>query len=447
MEEVIDVLDRRRIIKKIKKLLLLLSNRKKGCTFAINGGWGYGKSYILEKLENELRVIVNDRTGDDRYFVFHYNCWKYDYYDEPSVAIVSAMLENFSDDNCEILEGAIKDSWEYAKEVLEEVAGDFFENKIGINIVGAYKKIRGNGNLRCNKKYKFDVMFAFKQTLDSTREKIRKISERRTVILVVDELDRCMPQYAIKVLERLHHMFDEIENVVVILAIDSKQLEHSVKQIYGKNVDTERYLKKFIDFSIKLDVGDMQGNILEKYSYYVLEFKESEVVNNKIMRLIQICGMDMRNFDKLVSKLDLIHRMVCDKKYLASMLLFEIIWGIVKYKTYQLYIETDGEIDYFNELFWISEIDKGTYSELNNCIGNELITFFKDTKENIKIERTVPNDFGFIEVIKEEEISITWYIFDAIFAGTRNFYLENEKLYRDMIDCCRKFDEIGSIIW
>lgn len=447
MEEIIDVLNRGKFLEDINKLLFLLSDRKKGCTFAIDGGWGYGKTYVLEKLEDELRDIVNGNTGDDRYYVFHYNCWKFDYYDEPSVAIISAMLENFSNDNCEKLEGTIKDSWKYAKIVLEGIAGEFFENKIGINIVSAYKEIRKNGNNRYKKRYKFDDMFSFKKTLDSTRKKIREIAQKRTVLLVVDELDRCMPTYAIKVLERLHHMFDEIENVVVILAIDSKQLEHSVKEIYGENIDTERYLKKFIDFSMKLDLGQIQENIINKYDDFFSKFEENEMVKNNIMKLIQLCDIDIRNFDKLIAKLDLIHGMVCDKRCSASMLLFEFIWGLMKFKTSQACVEDISNIGYFNSLYWIPEIDKRTYAGLNNAIGDELILFFKDIKKSVESGREVSSEFGFIEVVKENEIGIAWYILDVIFARTRNFYLEDDNLYIDMIESCNKFDEIGSIIW
>ena len=197
--EKIDILDRAKIMSDIEQILVLLSEQKQGRVFALDGKWGYGKTYILEQLERELEVLQNEETQDDRFYVFHYNCWQYDYYEEPAVAIVSAMLER-------------------------ENPSDF------------------------------DEMFAFKKTLDFTRNQIRELSKNKTVLLVVDELDRCMPEYAIKVLERLHHMFEGLDNVIVLLAIDSTQLEHSVKEIYGEQVDTERYLRKFISFRVKLDI-------------------------------------------------------------------------------------------------------------------------------------------------------------------------------------------------
>lgn len=63
--------------------------------------------------------------------------------------------------------------------------------------------------------------------------------------------------YAIKVLERLHHLLKGIPNITVIIAIDQKQLENSVKQIFGEKTEASQYLKKFIDFTLKLDKGKM----------------------------------------------------------------------------------------------------------------------------------------------------------------------------------------------
>lgn len=102
-------------------------------------------------------------------------------------------------------------------------------------------------------------MFNFSQTIEMVRKDLQEMAEQRTILLVVDELDRCIPQYAIKVLERLHHIFYGLDNLIVILAIDRRQLEHSVEEMFGinsledKRIDVEKYLKKFIDFSMELD--------------------------------------------------------------------------------------------------------------------------------------------------------------------------------------------------
>ena len=45
-----------------------------------------------------------------------------------------------------------------------------------------------------------------------------------------------MPAYAIKILERLHHMFEGIDNVLVIIAIDSNQLNQSIIIVYIRRI-------------------------------------------------------------------------------------------------------------------------------------------------------------------------------------------------------------------
>lgn len=216
--EKIDILDRAKIMSDIEQILVLLSEQKQGRVFALDGKWGYGKTYILERLEKELEGLQNEETQDDRFYVFHYNCWQYDYYEEPVVAIVSAMLDKYGG----------KSEKEKAQKVIKEIAGQIVKNKIGIDLVETHD------NISKKEQFQFDEMFGFKTTLDYTRNKICELTKDKTVLLVVDELDRCMPEYAIKVLERLHHMFEGLDNVIVLLAIDSTQLEHSVKEIYGE---------------------------------------------------------------------------------------------------------------------------------------------------------------------------------------------------------------------
>jgi len=64
--------------------------------------------------------------------------------------------------------------------------------------------------------------------------------------ILVDELDRCRPTYAIEMLERMKHLF-EVENVVFVLATDTVQLANSIKVVYGSEFDSRHYLARFFD--------------------------------------------------------------------------------------------------------------------------------------------------------------------------------------------------------
>jgi hypothetical protein len=64
------------------------------------------------------------------------------------------------------------------------------------------------------------------------------------LIVIIDELDRCRPTYAIKVLEEIKHFF-EVADVVFIIGLHGEQLARSVNAIYGPNFDSNDYLRRF----------------------------------------------------------------------------------------------------------------------------------------------------------------------------------------------------------
>ena len=273
MGERIDLLNREGFVDNVIKVVNQLSDIKRGCCFAIEGGWGVGKTFVIEEIEERLKVLQYEETSSDRYFVFHYNCWQHDYYEEPAVAIISAMLASIKDDEAffnKDIDNTIKAGYELAKEKFKEIAGLYIENKIGIDLISLADKTKENKGKIEDAEREFDKMFNFSQTIEKVKKKLQEIAEERTIVLFVDELDRCIPQYAIKVLERLHHIFYGLENVVVIMAIDRKQLEHSVEEMFGArkdelSIDVEKYLKKFIDFSMVLDNGVINESYKEKY--------------------------------------------------------------------------------------------------------------------------------------------------------------------------------------
>lgn len=66
------------------------------------------------------------------------------------------------------------------------------------------------------------------------------------ITIIVDELDRCRPTYAIKVLEELKHLFD-VPGVAFVLGMHGQQLSHSVTAAYGVGFDSRAYLRRFFN--------------------------------------------------------------------------------------------------------------------------------------------------------------------------------------------------------
>jgi len=338
----IDLLSRNEFIDNVIKLVEQLSENGQGCCFAIEGGWGIGKTFVIEQLEKQLNMLQNENTASDKYFVFHYNCWQYDYYEEPAVAIISAMLGSIQKDKAITaleIENTIKAGWQFAMEKLQEIAGLYIENRIGVNLVSVANDIKNNKDQNEEKSYSFDKMFNFNKTIEQVQDNLKEIAKERTIVLVVDELDRCVPQYTIKVLERIHHIFAGLENIVVILAIDRKQLEHSVEEMFGARQSTnsmsvEKYLKKFIDFSMTLDSGKINDNLFDKYEFYFEKFFFNGELKNKeeIVEVISnlLAGMDIRKQEKLIEKIDIVHPIVCKESVDESVIIFEILYEVLK---------------------------------------------------------------------------------------------------------------------
>jgi hypothetical protein len=91
----------------------------------------------------------------------------------------------------------------------------------------------------------------FRDELTKAVQQLSSFNKKPTLVFFIDELDRCRPDFAISLLERIKHMFD-IDNVVFVLSIDKRQLEAATAAIYGAQIDAAEYLRKFIDIEFGL---------------------------------------------------------------------------------------------------------------------------------------------------------------------------------------------------
>ena len=80
-------------------------------------------------------------------------------------------------------------------------------------------------------------------------------SKDKPLVFFIDELDRCRPNYAIELLERIKHVFD-VNGIVFVLALDKRQIGHSIRAVYGSGLDVDGYLRRFIDLEYTLPDPD-----------------------------------------------------------------------------------------------------------------------------------------------------------------------------------------------
>lgn len=315
----IDILNRDRYVEQLCTLVENISLNKTSTCFAIDGVWGSGKSFVLDMFQERLEEIQSEVTDDNKYFVMKYNCWQYDYYSEPLVSIVASLIDIIdektkliSDDETRSkLIGVLKE----ATDGLSDIVYKMIKEKTGIDIkevIDIIKKGIDNGSEENKNKHLYDSFFNFKQVMDELAEVLRDLSEKYTLVFLVDELDRCLPEYAIKVLERLHHLTEGQTNIITVISIDKEQLESIVEKTFGFK-DSEKYLEKFINFYIKLDFGDISEKALDKYADYISLFdKDIFKFDNPVEECIKglFSGIDIRNQEQLVKKAMLAHNLL-----------------------------------------------------------------------------------------------------------------------------------------
>lgn len=334
MSEKLDVLNRKDFIDKLIQLVEGFADKKQGCCFGIDGAWGSGKTFVLEKFEEQLRVIQSEETARDKYYVFHYDCWQYDYYEEPAIAIIVAILDEIDRENSlfsKDVENAGKVAVETVRATLKKIASELCKNKIGIDLIEVASEVLDKTDK--DEIRDFDSLYSFKKSLEETRYCIKEIAKDKTVVIVVDELDRCLPTYSIKVLERLHHIFNGLDNVIVIVSMDKSQLEHSIKAIYG-DIDVDVYLRKFISFKVSLDNG-VASQYAEKYSEYFSMFDMLDEERDEIEFFLSdiLTGLDMRTQERIFNKAKVIHTIaVTDNIRDCSIMTFEMLYLTVSLK-------------------------------------------------------------------------------------------------------------------
>lgn len=251
----------------------------------VNAEWGFGKTYFLRGLAEELRA---------NHPVVFIDAWKNDFTDDPYTMVISEIdaffqpiiertgetegkrfksaysvvkqhggkllaiaIKGAAKRGAEKLIGggvdeaaalfdratqegqfgdaadeAVAAGLEAVGESLETTSVELFD-KFATKVIGQYQEVKASQE-------------NFMESLAAFLKAFEKAKPQYTLpmFVFIDELDRCRPPYAIALLERIKHLFD-IEDIVFVIATDTKQLSHSIAGFYGANFDGHGYLNRF----------------------------------------------------------------------------------------------------------------------------------------------------------------------------------------------------------
>ena len=252
-----DALKTRRILG--QRLMSLIISQRQPLSICIDGAWGAGKTFFIERWERELK------SNDIK--VVHFNAWEDDFFDDPMPALVGQLWRDlgFAEDKS-VLTGELSRDiktiasfvWRFGKKLVIHAAkkelADVFDCDTALLEAFASEDKTNAGSI-------LDEYNKFRQSRDEFRKALERQIATKTqgkpncpCVFVIDELDRCQPLFAVKVLERVKH-FLSIPNLVFVFCVDKNNLGESLKAVYGQ-IDVENYLHRFFEFVFPLTTPD-----------------------------------------------------------------------------------------------------------------------------------------------------------------------------------------------
>lgn len=288
-----DLLDRNKDLKNFCRLLQLQQGMS---SIAIDGRWGSGKtffvkqcalllsstnslSYLNQEMKEKVCDSINDKDfienlADNKFLAVYYDAWKNDTEEDPVLSLIYEIIQQLD------LKGGLIDLDNLSSvlaSALSVVTGrdvtDFFNKIKDINLLN---------NIQEEKKMDAILQKFFVKALNQKCERL---------VIFVDELDRCRPSFAIKVLERIEHYFVN-DRITFVFSMNIEQLQHTIKAFYGNDFDACRYLDRFFDIRLSLPTT------ISNRFFNSLNLNDYSTIDNVIMRIQDTYNLSLREFCK-----------------------------------------------------------------------------------------------------------------------------------------------------
>ena len=211
-------------------------------TLAINAGWGNGKTVFLQMLHAHLR--------NQGYRCVFFDAWQADFYKDALPALIGGIKEQIKTNRTFNTKAKALSKALISPDTLQVIAALAAKSvsvggEVATELTKAIKKSLQEHDA-------VEHYRSYRQALDKFKQALKKAAESngKPLVILVDELDRCRPDFALDVLEKVKHVFD-VKSVFFIFALNKEQLEKTIKKIYGE-IDAKCYLRRFFDQTINL---------------------------------------------------------------------------------------------------------------------------------------------------------------------------------------------------
>lgn len=286
-----------------------------------NGPWGCGKTTHAMRIER----CINNKYSDTHKCIY-WNAAKSDFARDPLPAFVAA-LSAYVDDNTR--ESFEKHGYELCRVVwgtaslhlISQICNKF----IGADPAKIYEVIDNISSELNSENFQRKCFRDFLQTareederINSAKSLIKSIAQDKTLVVIIDELDRCRPDFALKMIEHIKHLFDS-SDCVFILVMNKVSMCSSVNHVYGLNAEeSERYLNKFFQLELFLpSVDKNNGGQNCSYSYLLhllanadrLNMSTNPLMDDFIQTVVRHNKLQLREVEKMVNTLQLLFEM------------------------------------------------------------------------------------------------------------------------------------------
>lgn len=358
-------------------LIDIVNTYADGFVLAINNEWGAGKTTFVKMWQQQLK--------NEGFQTIYFNAWENDFDNNPLVAIMSELETLTNTNNEEVFKSVIQKGAVLTKHIapaiIKAVADRYIDLKVISDAIENTTKASTEILEAEIKEYS-----SKKKTINEFREELEKFVKHgentKPLIFIVDELDRCRPNYSVEVLEQIKHFFS-VSGIVFVLSIDKKHLGSAIKGFYGsEQINTDEYLRRFIDLEYSIPFPQTNLFVDYLYEYYnfndffysverskIFEFKE----DSKLLKLISNVlftktNSTLRQQEKVFAVSRLVLSSFKSNEYTFPHLLFILV-----------YFKTMKNEDYL-------KIENNSFSiqELSNLFFDSIYSINKD-KQNLNL--------------------------------------------------------------
>lgn len=339
-----DFLDRKGTIENLSNLVM---STKESLVMSINADWGAGKTTFVKLWQKHL---ITQGVHS-----IYFSAWEDDFSKEPLISILgeinSYINQHFGkkDKDTTYKLDAVKNMGSKilrrgVPAALKGLTGGVFDFEKGFeDAIGAMAEQTAKELIERYSQEK-EITQKFREAIKTLLEKIDK---DKPFVIFIDELDRCRPLYAIELLERVKHIFG-IEGLIFILSIDKIQLAESIKSQYG-NIDTNNYLRRFIDLEFTLQnpsVDTFCEALYRKYEF-IAKLNNKHVTKQSgpdinelamLKYLAKSLHLSLREIEHIFIQIDIFFKTMEDS-FLEVYFRVFVFFATLKIKDSQLYFD------------------------------------------------------------------------------------------------------------